>query len=314
MTYSSIQREYGYTYPFIARWSKRYRETGSVDDLPRSGRPRKLNPQARALLTRSLKHRQTASLRKTAKYMERVHNIHLSPNTVRAEAQRLGLVYRRRQKKPLLNNRQKVARLRFARKRRPRGFWRQVFWTDEASFALYSDTKGAWVEKGSDAPVRETVKWPPRIRVWGGISTRGKTPLIEIPKSMNAKEFEKLMVDTFLLAMDTAYGGEPRSYVLMQDGDGCHTAKTVQNCLENEGVEQLLPWPAHSPDLNPIENAWSMVERHLETVYPTTRDGLWRAMQDAWEKIDERQLLQLCQSLPRRLEAVKRADGGHTKY
>ena len=90
--------------------------------------------------------------------------------------------------------------------------------------------------------------------------------------------------------------------------------KKVRNRLDLEGIEQLYPWPAHSPDLNPIENAWSIVERHLETVHPTSDRGLWDAMKEAWDKIDNDQLLRLCGSLPRRLQAVKEAQGGHTKY
>jgi hypothetical protein len=187
-------------------------------------------------------------------------------------------------------------------------------WSDEASFALYSSTKGEWVEAGEKAAPHETVKWPPRIRVWAAISCKGKTPLIRIPKRLNAEGFETLLKEELIPRMCDAIDGTPEDFVFMQDGDGTHTAKRVQRYLDNEGIEQLQPWPAHSPDLNPIENAWSIVERHLEKVHPTTDRGLWQAMQDAWEMIDNNQLLQLCRSLPRRLRAVKEAQGGHTKY
>jgi hypothetical protein len=159
------------------------------------------------------------------------------------------------------------------------------------------------------------VKWPPRIRVWAAISAKGKTPLVRIPKSIKAEAFAKLLEETLIPLMNEIYDDdEPEGYVLMQDGDGTHTAKSVPNCLQNQGLEQLLPWPAHSPDLNPIENAWSIVERHLENVNPRTERGLWSAMQEGWDSIDERELLQLTGSLPHRLEAVKAAHGGHTKY
>ena len=62
-------------------------------------------------------------------------------------------------------------------------------WSDEASFALFSSTKGEWVEEGEEAEPHETVKWPPRIRVWAAISSKGKTPLVRIPKNMKAEEF-----------------------------------------------------------------------------------------------------------------------------
>ena len=246
--------------------------------------------------------------------MKTEHHVSVSKDTVRRIAKEQGLVYRRRKKKPLLTAAHKVGRLRFARRRRPRGFWDRVMWSDEASFALYSLTKGEWVEDGEEAAPHETVKWPPRIRVWAAISSRGKTPLIRIPKKMNAEGFETLLVEKLIPLMCDAIDGGPEDFVFMQDGDGTHTAKRVRKRLETEGIEQLLPWPAHSPDLNPIENAWSIIERHLEIVHPTSDRGLWQAMQDAWEKIDDNQLLRLCGSLPHRLQAVKGAQGGHTKY
>jgi len=314
MSYSDIQKKYGYTRRFIARWWKRYQETGGVADAPRSGRPNTLTLTQKREVARSLKRKPTSSLRKVTKRMKTEHHVSLSKDTVRRIAKEQGLVYRRRKKKPLLTAAHKVGRLRFARRRRPRGFWDRVMWSDEASFALYSLTKGEWVEDGEEAAPHETVKWPPRIRVWAAISSRGKTPLIRIPKKMNAEGFETLLVEKLIPLMCDAIDGGPEDFVFMQDGDGTHTAKRVRKRLETEGIEQLLPWPAHSPDLNPIENAWSIIERHLEIVHPTSDRGLWQAMQDAWEKIDDNQLLRLCGSLPHRLQAVKGAQGGHTKY
>jgi transposase len=314
MSYTDITRKCGYTRDFIARWWKRYQDTGGVDDAPRSGRPDSLSTTQKTQVARCLKRKATSSLRKVAKKMKTEHHVAVSKDTVRRVAKEQGLVYRRRTTKPLLTAANKIARLRFARRRRPPGFWDQVMWSDEASFALYSSTKGEWVDEGELAEPHETVKWPPRIRVWAAISSMGKSPLIRIPKKLNAEGFENLLKRKLIPHMCEAINGTPRDFVFMQDGDGTHTARRVVKFLENEGIEQLLPWPAHSPDLNPIENAWSMVERHLEQVRPTSDRGLWQAMQDAWKKIDGDQLLRLCGSVPNRLLAVKEAQGGHTKY
>ena len=311
MSYSDIQKKYGYTRRFIARWWKRYQETGGVADAPRSGRPNTLTLTQKREVARSLKRKPTSSLRKVTKRMKTEHHVSVSKDTVRRIAKEQGLVYRRRKKKPLLTAAHKVGRLRFARRRRPRGFWDRVMWSDEASFALYSLTKGEWVEDEEEAAPQETVKWPPRIRVWAA------TPPGQNPSHPNPQEDERRGL------RDPARGEAHTPHVrchrwrtgrLCLYADGTHTAKRVRKRLETEGIEQLLPWPAHSSDLNPIENAWSIIERHLEIVHPTSDRGLWQAMQDAWEKIDDNQLLRLCGSLPHRLQAVKGAQGGHTKY
>lgn len=314
MTYEAIEKNYGYTCDFIARWVKRYRETGTVEDAPREGRPLKLTTEEDMAVRRSLKRKATGSLRKTAKKFKTEHGFSISKNTVARSAERTGLVYRIRKPKPLLSDRDKLARLRFARRRRPRGYWRRLLWSDEASFALYSNTKGEWVEAGSQAAPRETVKWPPRIRVWAAIGAWGKTPLVRIPKSMNAAQFEVLLQHTLLPILRDIGDGHPDNFVFQQDHDGTHTAKRVQKMLADEGIELLEPWAPHSPDISPIENAWSIVEQHLELVNPRTERGLWDAMQEGWENIESRVLLRLCNSIPRRLKGIIAAEGGHIHY
>lgn len=314
LTYDAIEKKFGFTRDFIARWVRRYRETGTVEEAARCGRPRELAEGEEREVVRILKRKATGSLRKTAKKFKNEHGMAISKSTVARVAERQDVVYRLRRPKPLLTEADKLARLRFARRRRPKGFWRRVMWSDETSFALYSTTRGEWVDHGSTATPRETVKWPPRIRVWAAISARGKTPLVRIPKSMKAGQFERLLQDTLLPLMRVIYDGEPLGFVFQQDHDGTHTAKCVQKMLASEGVELLEPWIAHSPDANPIENAWSLVEQHLQIVNPRTERGLWAAMQEGWDNISPATLLQLCNSLPRRLEAIIAAHGGHTKY
>jgi len=246
MSYAAMQRKFGYTRDFIARWWRRYQETGGVDDAPRSGRPKALTPVQRREVARSLKRKATSSLRSVAKRMKTEHDVIVSKDTIQRVAIEEGLVYRRRKKKPRLTDAHREARRRFARRRRPRGFWDRVMWCDEASFALYSLTKGEWVEAGEEPAPHETVKWPPRIRVWAAISSRGKTPLVRIPKKMNAKEYETLLVEKLIPLMRDIFDGSPDDFVFMQDGDGCHTAKksetaSIWKASSNFTPGQLTP-------------------------------------------------------------------------
>ena len=86
---------------------------------------------------------------------------------------------------------------------------------------------------------------------------------MKIPKSTTAATFANLLRTKLIPLMNDAKDGDGDGFVFMQDGNGTQTAKIVQNCLSDEGIDQLAPWPAHSPDLNPIENAWAIVERPL---------------------------------------------------
>ncbi|GFX58939.1 hypothetical protein TNCV_806431 [Trichonephila clavipes] len=46
--------------------------------------------------------------------------------------------------------------------------------------------------------------------------------------------------------------------VFQQDNARPHVAKTVKSYLDSQQV-QLLPWPAYSPDMSPIEHVWDIV-------------------------------------------------------
>ncbi len=73
--------------------------------------------------------------------------------------------------------------------------------------------------------------------------------------------------------------------ILQLDVAPAHTAKSTKSWLNDHGVG-VLDWPANSPDLNPLENLWSIVKRNADEL----------------------------KAMPRRIEAVIKAKGAPTKY
>ena len=94
-----------------------------------------------------------------------------------------------------------------------------------------------------------------------------------------------------------------------------HTSKKAKAWFKEHGM-LVLPWPAQSPDLNPIEHLWSHVKRRLAE-YEEPPKGmleLWERIEEEWNKIPASVCQGLIESMPRRVEAVYKAKGGHTKY
>ena len=79
---------------------------------------------------------------------------------------------------------------------------------------------------------------------------------------------------------------------------------------------QVLDWPAQSPDLNTIEHLWEHLKHQLQQ-YDTPPKGvhkLWDRVVEEWNEIPPEVCQRLIESMPRRIEAVIRVNGGHTKY
>ncbi len=77
----------------------------------------------------------------------------------------------------------------------------------------------------------------------------------------------------------------------------------------------LLKWPPQSPDLNPIEHLWDVVEREIciMDVQPTNLQQLCDAIMSIWTKISEECFQHLVESMPRIIKAVLKTKGGPTR-
>ncbi|GFV08241.1 transposable element Tcb1 transposase [Trichonephila clavipes] len=79
---------------------------------------------------------------------------------------------------------------------------------------------------------------------------------------------------------------------------------------------ELLPWPACSLDLSPIENMWSMVAQRLTQITPpvATPDQLWQRVEDAWSAVLQEHIQSLFELMPRCVTAVISNNGGYSGY
>jgi DDE superfamily endonuclease len=76
-----------------------------------------------------------------------------------------------------------------------------------------------------------------------------------------------------------------------------------------------LEWPPQSPDLNPIENAWVVLERQIRKreKKPTNKNELWEMQQEEWYKLDPEYIKSFVESMPRRVQCVIKAKGRYIK-
>ena len=69
-----------------------------------------------------------------------------------------------------------------------------------------------------------------------------------------------------------------------------------------------------SPDLNPIENLWSILDQRARDRKPQNEDQLFETLTNEWNNIPINVLNKLVESMPARIRAVIKNKGYATKY
>ncbi len=108
-----------------------------------------------------------------------------------------------------------------------------------------------------------------------------------------------------------------KNFVFQEDNAPVHTAKANRKYLESKaalGILRTMYWPPQSPDLNPIEQIWELLKSMVNKNSRSSKDTLWRSVQEVWQKISPSVLKKYIDTMPKRLLAVIEASGGHTKY
>ena len=101
----------------------------------------------------------------------------------------------------------------------------------------------------------------------------------------------------------------------VQDNAPCHKSGAVTKFLADAKVA-VLPWPACSPDLSPIENLWGLLKQRVRARDPQSVERLVAIANEEWDKLRRNRglLLNLFGSMEKRLRAVVDANGAATGY
>jgi transposase len=75
-----------------------------------------------------------------------------------------------------------------------------------------------------------------------------------------------------------------KGQVVVMDNLGAHRPKRIRELIEARGAE-LVFLPSYSPDLNPIEQAFSKIKNILRKLGGRTHEALLEAMEEALTKV-----------------------------
>ena len=149
---------------------------------------------------------------------------------------------------------------------------------------------------------------------WGCMTWDGVGYACKIDGKMDAELYVQIL-DEDLQASLQHYNKFPDDIIFQQNNDPKHTSKKAQTWFEDDQIK-VLPQPAQSPDINPIEHLWNHLKRKLGEykIPPKGILELWERVEGEWEKIEASVCQNLIESMPKRVEAIIKAKGGYTKY
>jgi transposase len=239
----------------------------------------------------------------------------VSVDTTRRALHDLGYSWRAPNRKRLTPA-QKRNRVAFARERL-HDKWDTVWAFDEAYFNLYRSKNKVWLKVSTDElaayPKLSTRQEKISVGIAAAISHTKKSPLIFLSRGWNADELREKFSETIYPALHWSDHRRNGNRLII-DNDGRHQSTAWTDYKAETHLHCVEPWPANSPDLNPIENVWAWMKTEVEKALASTEAELKDAIVDAWSRYPLEFTGHLMDSMPARLRATIKNNGGRVRY
>jgi hypothetical protein len=247
-----------------------------------------------ALMTRKKNGRVTPcfpTAPRIVKILKSRHRITIGARQVLRDLREAGIKSKARRKHPALKNTK--LRLAFA-KQWHRRCPKKIVFSDEHFISTNDHTCPRMFVRFGDLPLPRDMRRRqnvPNFQVWGAIGYNWRSPLVFFPKNeddnpkrgwrLNSSRYvERCLSEPAVLAKLTATGT-----IFQQDNARPHTANVTKAFFAAKNIRAMANFPASSPDFNPIEPVWGVLNEYIAEEMPSTSAQLKRAAIRAWKKI-----------------------------
>jgi transposase len=139
----------------------------------------------------------------------------------------------------------------------------------------------AWSRRGERAHTKAPRNRGKNVTLLASMNAEGMGPCLAVEGATTREVFEAYLERVLAPTL------RPGQVVVLVDNLSAHKGGRVKEIVEGAGCE-LLYLPPYSPDLNPIERAFSKVKGLLRKAEARTREALIEAMGRALEAVTAR--------------------------
>jgi hypothetical protein len=319
----------------------RYKATVGVQQLQKSGRKPSLSAAAASRAEQLLVHEEIGGANRVALQLlsvgyttKRLHKstiISAAKEAARRHGAKIHCVRGRPAKRLTADTKSK--RLQFANRRTS---WASILFTDKKKFHFsYHGAKvfsTAWVYKGINRQAT-TVNHPQCVNLHAGITKYGVTSCHLVAKqeskytnkkrqqikNITAGEYQDVLKATLLPEGKRIFNARGvAQWQLQQDNDPSHKGALAiiqgWSSSHSSPITVMGKWPPNSPDFNPVENVWAYAQGKVDSLGCKSIEEYKLAVLDQVKAMPVSMLINLFNSMPKRMAKVIDLEGDKTKY
>ena len=301
----------------VRRLLEKFRETGSVCDLPRAGRPKVLTEHKLNEISDAMAMSPTKSLRRLSQQV----GVSLGSSHTAVRAELKFYPYR-------ISCFQELKECDYAKRlnycnwfnhtNSTDGILGKTWFTDEAWFylsgAIHSQNSRIWSTE-NPLEYHEKPLHSAKVGVWCAISRSRIVGPIFFHDTINSERYCEQIIHPFTRQLTEQ---EIQTTFFQQDGATAHTSNATLNVLREFFGERIISkglWPPRSPDLSPPDYfLWGAAKQKVYKNKPHTLAELEGNIQDYISNIDNEQLNKVFENMKKRINLCIQLNGHHFQH
>lgn len=238
----------------------------------------------------------------------------VSVSTVRRDLIKSGFESRVRRFVPSREPGVILKRFKFAKKYRnmPAKKLRSHVFSDEHYVSTNDNSsRRMWVRRKAKVLTRQRKRMQnvPHLQLWAAVGVGYKSDVVIFPRFEEGSAYRLTGEKYVSRCLAKVAPALQQNRIFVQDGARPHVKKNVIDYMSRKGITRVEDWPPYSPDMNPIEKVWALLNRGISELRPTTLDELIAATKEAWRRIPQAQIDRHCMWYSSRLKEVYKNNG-----